>query len=158
MVLSSAGARGERSRGRWLCWTAQNSSVVNRGTSSSELWPFRPARFPAEHIGGAFAPGGRTPILQLTMIDQMSRAELTELLRDRFRQAPGKALAFSLVGFINKRLIPVVLKAAGFSDLKQPVGELTSAETERLSGDSDELADGGQRDKLAQRPGDGWGC
>ncbi|NLC53160.1 MAG: NAD(P)/FAD-dependent oxidoreductase [Firmicutes bacterium] len=91
-----------------------------------------PPVFQLSTLVGPLLQAGRTPILQLTMIDQMSRAELTELLRDRFRQAPGKALAFSLVGFINKRLIPVVLKAAGFSDLKQPVGELTSAETERL--------------------------
>jgi predicted Rossmann fold flavoprotein len=62
----------------------------------------------------------------------MGRAELKSLLDERIQQAPEKTLGFSLVGFINKRLIPVLLKTAGFTDLSQPVGRLTLAERERI--------------------------
>ncbi len=91
-----------------------------------------PPVFQLSTLVGPLLQAGKTPVLQLVMIDQLTRAELTALLQDRFRQAPGKTLVFSLVGFVNKRLIPVVLREAGFTDLKRPVGQLTVAETERL--------------------------
>ncbi|NLW58779.1 MAG: NAD(P)/FAD-dependent oxidoreductase [Firmicutes bacterium] len=91
-----------------------------------------PPVFQLSTLVGPLFQAGKTPVLQLIMIDRMTRAELTALLRDRFRAAPEKTLAFSLVGFVNKRLIPAVLKEAGFVDLQQPVGRLTAAETERL--------------------------
>lgn len=75
---------------------------------------------------------GEGPVIKLTIVDRMERAELKVLLADRFRQAPERTLGFSLVGFINKRLLPVLLKTAGFTDLKRPVGQLTPAEVESI--------------------------
>ena len=70
--------------------------------------------------------------MRLTIIDRMDRAALTALLNARFQQAAGKSLDFSLVGFINKRLIPVILKVAGFQDLKRPAVTLTPEEIGRI--------------------------
>lgn len=91
-----------------------------------------PPVFQLSTLAGQMLQAAKAPVVQLVLVDGMTRAELEELLRERFRQAPDRTLAFSLVGFINKRLIPVLLKEAGFTDLKRSVGQLSSAEVERI--------------------------
>lgn len=73
-------------------------------------------------------------ILKVAIIDDMSVEELTNLLARRFKSMPEKSVEFSLVGFINKRLIRVVLKQAGMEDLKVPVGSLSVADIQRIAG------------------------
>ncbi len=87
-----------------------------------------PPIFQLSSQAGRMLEAGKEPVLQLTIIDRMNRVELVEFLKARFQRVAGKALDFSLVGFINKRLIPVLLKEAGFPDLKRPVDTLTPAE------------------------------
>ncbi|MEG6616698.1 NAD(P)/FAD-dependent oxidoreductase [Peptococcaceae bacterium 1198_IL3148] len=70
--------------------------------------------------------------LKISIIDVMSKEELSQLLATRFKNNPKKALDFSLVGLINKRLIPVLLKEAGFTDLKIPVGNLSHKQQQRI--------------------------
>lgn len=91
-----------------------------------------PPVFQLSSLVGRLLEAGKEPVLQLAIIDRMDRAAVNKFLQDRFRQAAGKTLAFSLVGFINKRLIPVLLKEAGFSDLKRPAETLTPGEVERI--------------------------
>lgn len=75
---------------------------------------------------------GEEAWLKISLIDTISRDELRKLLAKRFQTAPQKPLDFSLVGLINKRLIPVVLKEAGVSDLKKQAGGFSPAEQEAL--------------------------
>lgn len=70
--------------------------------------------------------------LRLTILNSMNREELRNLLIKRFSFMPQKTLAFSLVGLINKRLIPVILKEAGLTDLKRTVASLTVQEREKI--------------------------
>jgi predicted Rossmann fold flavoprotein len=70
----------------------------------------------------------RTPILKIRVLDNFTNEELTELLQTRFRNNPEKTIEFSLVGLINKRLIRVLLKEAGISDLRVPVRSLGARE------------------------------
>lgn len=70
--------------------------------------------------------------LKIVIIDTMSREELKQFLIRRFKFMPNRALDFSLVGFINKRLIRVILKQAGFKDLKVPVKSLTLSDIEKI--------------------------
>lgn len=70
--------------------------------------------------------------LRLTILNSMNREELRNLLIKRFNFMPQKTLAFSLVGLINKRLIPVILKEAGLTDLKRTVASLTVQEREKI--------------------------
>lgn len=70
--------------------------------------------------------------LRVILIDTMSRDNLNGMLTQRFHNAAGKTVEFSLVGMINKRLIPVLLKEAGIKDLKAPVENLTTGEQERI--------------------------
>lgn len=81
---------------------------------------------------GELLRDGRDAVLRVIMIDTMSRESLEGLLTKRFHHAAGKTMEFSLVGLINKRLIPVLLKEAGISNLKAPVDNLSDGEREKI--------------------------
>lgn len=70
--------------------------------------------------------------LKVSIITHLSREELAQYIQKRFRDNPTKNLVFSFVGFINKQLIPVLLKQAGISDINKKVAEVTSAEREKI--------------------------
>jgi hypothetical protein len=72
-------------------------------------------------------------VLKISIIDTITCQELQKLLSTRFNNSPKKAIDFSLIGLINKRLIPVVLKEAGISDLKCPVTNLTAKDKEKIA-------------------------
>lgn len=76
---------------------------------------------------------GKEPTLKIAIIDTMTKEELSSLLEIRFAQRPEKTLDFSLVGLINKRLIPVMLKEADLGNLKRPVASLNHKEKERIA-------------------------
>lgn len=81
---------------------------------------------------GELLKAGREAYLKITIIDMMSQDELSTFLKKRFQVGSQKPLDFSLVGFINKRLIPVVLMEAGIDDIKRPVASLSAKEQERI--------------------------
>ncbi len=70
----------------------------------------------------------KTAWLKLTLINTCSREQLERYLASRFSQGPEKDLVFSFVGYINKRLIPVMLKEAGVEDIKKPASLVTAWE------------------------------
>lgn len=82
---------------------------------------------------GELLQDGREAFLRVTTIDTMSRESLNGLLAKRFHNGAGKTVGFSLVGMINKRLIPVLLKEAGIRNLHIPVESLTAAEREKIA-------------------------
>lgn len=71
-------------------------------------------------------------ILKITIMDMISKEELKKLVASRFEKGPEKTVEFSLVGLVNKRLIPVLLKAAGIGNLKCPVANLSAKEHEKI--------------------------
>jgi predicted Rossmann fold flavoprotein len=77
--------------------------------------------------------GGR-PWLRLVVLDTMSPEEIVRLLSERFQNMPKKTLEISLVGLISKRLIPVLLRAAGVADLRCRVANLPGGEREKIAG------------------------
>lgn len=70
--------------------------------------------------------------VKLDMLDTMSSDEVRAIISRRFADNPEKTVEFSLVGLINKRLIPVVLSEAGVEDIKRPVSALSTNEAERI--------------------------
>ncbi|MGI6144932.1 MAG: NAD(P)/FAD-dependent oxidoreductase [Clostridia bacterium] len=81
---------------------------------------------------GELLQAQKEALLKIILIDSMSRGELSELLCKRWQVRPEKTVEFSLVGLINKRLISVVLKEAGISDLRCPVVNLSAKEREKI--------------------------
>ena len=82
---------------------------------------------------GACLQNNRAAFLKLTIIEHLSAAQLHAYLTGRLATKPDKSLAFSLVGFINKKLAPVLLQAAGFNNPNQAAGEITARELHKLT-------------------------
>ncbi|HEY8344989.1 MAG TPA: NAD(P)/FAD-dependent oxidoreductase [Bacillota bacterium] len=91
-----------------------------------------PPIFQISRKAGELLTAGEEGYLKVTIIDTFSKEELTKVMEKRFQLGPKKPVDFSLVGLINKRLIPVVLMEAGLHDLKCPVAELTREERARI--------------------------
>ena len=72
--------------------------------------------------------------LAVNMFSRMSREELRQFLARRLETQAGKSLDFSFVGFVNKRLIPVLLREAGVADPRKPAGQVTALEREAILG------------------------
>ncbi|HBF35173.1 TPA: aminoacetone oxidase family FAD-binding enzyme [Candidatus Sumerlaeota bacterium] len=72
---------------------------------------------------GHEANAGKVEI-QLDMFPDKSEAEMLDLLLKRFAAQPQKQLDFAMVGLLHKRLIPVVLKEAGCTDLRVLCGQV----------------------------------
>lgn len=62
---------------------------------------------------GELLNAGKEASLKITLIDTMTKDDLRRLIEKRFQTGSKKPVDFSLVGLINKRLIPVVLSEAG---------------------------------------------
>lgn len=82
---------------------------------------------------GQLLQEGREPVLKISVIDTMSKDEVRALIAKRIETAPKKTAMFSLVGLVNKRLIPVLLKEAGIRDLNSPVASLSSGDRNRIA-------------------------
>jgi len=70
--------------------------------------------------------------LKVVLINNISGGELEQYLIKRFAAGPEKPLSFSFVGFINKKLAPVVLREAGIADPNKPAGRVTSVERKKI--------------------------
>jgi predicted Rossmann fold flavoprotein len=81
---------------------------------------------------GELLNAGKDAYLKLTIMDMMNKEDLRRFLNKRFQIGSKKPIEFSLVGLINKRLIPVVLIEAGINDVKRPVANLSAKEQERI--------------------------
>ena len=76
---------------------------------------------------------GEKPYIKVSIIDSMKKDELNEYLRKRFSYMPKKTLEVGLIGLINKRLIPVVLKEAGIDDINKSIGNVTNEEIDKIA-------------------------
>lgn len=82
---------------------------------------------------GEFLQKGETVWLKLALINTCGRDELERYLIKRFSDGPEKELVFSFVGYINKRLAPVILKEAGIADIRKPAGQVSPGERGRIA-------------------------
>ncbi len=82
---------------------------------------------------GEYLQRGDRVWLKLVLFKDKSVTQLEQLLIERFRRGPQKELSFSFVGFINKKLIPVVLREAGVEDIKKPAGQVSDRERANIS-------------------------
>jgi len=82
---------------------------------------------------GELIKGKKEAVLKISIIDDMTQKELDRFLEKRFKNMPEKSLDFSLVGFINKRLIPVILKQSGLKNIKMPVRKLSAEDRRKIA-------------------------
>ncbi len=77
---------------------------------------------------GALLQKGHKPQLKISIMDTMSPEELNRLMEKRWELGGERALDFSLIGLVNKRLITVLLKEAGIKNNKKLVKDLSRGE------------------------------
>ncbi|MFP4381053.1 MAG: NAD(P)/FAD-dependent oxidoreductase [Candidatus Sumerlaeia bacterium] len=80
-----------------------------------------------------FAPKGRDVRLVLDLYPEKEEADLVKMIQDRINRSPEKDMLFSFVGFLHKRLAPVLLSEAGIRDTKAPASALSSDAIEKLA-------------------------
>ncbi len=80
-----------------------------------------------------YAKTGRELSFHLDLFPDISSSELAALIARRIAQNPQKTLEMSWVGLLHKRLIPVLLREAGFSSTHSACGELTHPQVERIA-------------------------
>jgi len=70
----------------------------------------------------------QTPIINVILINQLTKEDI----KKRFDDAYDKPVDFSLVGLINKRIIPALIKSSGIEKHNTPISQLSSIEKESL--------------------------
>lgn len=75
---------------------------------------------------------GERVFISVDMFPNLTKAMLYEVLRDRFAKISYKGIEDGLVGFINKKLILVVLAEAGFDKLDKECGKLNKKEIYKI--------------------------
>jgi predicted Rossmann fold flavoprotein len=71
---------------------------------------------------------GIKPILNIDMFPEYSLEEITEILTRKISSDRNKPLDFAFIGFLNKKIIPVVLKTCGFIEIHKVCGEVSEDE------------------------------
>ncbi|NLG86341.1 MAG: NAD(P)/FAD-dependent oxidoreductase [Firmicutes bacterium] len=71
-------------------------------------------------------------LLKVSLLPNQQTTDVAQYLERRFREQGTKTAEFSLVGFINKRLIPVLLKEANI-ELKEKAARINTIQTAALA-------------------------
>ncbi len=92
-----------------------------------------PPIFQLSRSAGELLINSKKPRLEVDMFPDIEEHKLKEDLGIRFGYRPSKSVEFSLVGMLNKRLIPTVLREAGITDLSRPCSSISQSERAKLA-------------------------
>ncbi|MEG2537972.1 MAG: NAD(P)/FAD-dependent oxidoreductase [Clostridium sp.] len=70
--------------------------------------------------------------IEVDMFKDISHAELSEILKKRIKNSHNKSIEFSLVGLINKKLIPTILKDLKIEGITRPSNELSNKQIDEM--------------------------
>lgn len=76
---------------------------------------------------------GRDTQLRIDLYPTLSHGALAALIQERIAKDSQKPIDFSFVGFIHKRLIPVLLEVARIQNPQRPCGSLTCGEVAQIA-------------------------
>ncbi|NLJ41176.1 MAG: NAD(P)/FAD-dependent oxidoreductase [Clostridiales bacterium] len=83
---------------------------------------------------GELLQKGETAVLSISILDKMSEDQIKSSLAKRFGRDNGKSVEASMVGLINKRLIPVILREAKIENPRDPARNLTGKQIDTIAG------------------------
>lgn len=92
-----------------------------------------PPIFELSRKAGEYLRNGDKVKLKLVLVNYMTEQELNEFIANRIYTGSRKSISFNFVGFLNKKLIPVILKEAGVLDINKPAGSLSLDERKRIA-------------------------
>jgi predicted Rossmann fold flavoprotein len=72
--------------------------------------------------------------IAIDMMPEMSMPQLEEFLENHLATFSYRSVMNALIGVVNKKLIPVILREAGIRDIHKPCFELTVIEKKKLYG------------------------
>lgn len=75
---------------------------------------------------------GKQPILQLDMFPELTFEELKALVNKKVQLDNLKGIDFCLVGLVNKKLIPIILKLSGIEDLHLVSSQITETQLNNI--------------------------
>lgn len=81
---------------------------------------------------GEIRSQGKEPVLKVSLWPEQKTQQVANYLKCRFKEQGHKTAELSLVGFLNKRLIPVLLKEAGIH-LRMRAAQISSAQVTALA-------------------------
>ena len=91
-----------------------------------------PPVYQVSRIASEFGEQGRVEF-QFDLFPDASAEEVGQTISRRFATNPRKSAEFSFVGLLNKKLIAVILREAGVSDVERPCGGLAPDEVARIA-------------------------
>lgn len=77
--------------------------------------------------------GGEPVELRITVVEELDLDALAVEIGRRLDALPRRTVPAALVGFLNKRLLPPVLREAGLPDLDRPAGNVSGDERRRIA-------------------------
>lgn len=92
-----------------------------------------PPVFQLSRKAGESIKNKKRTFIELDMFPDFSFEEIKELIKRRLGYEPNKALDFSFIGLLNKRLIPVVIREAEIEDIHKPCFEVSEGEIYKLT-------------------------
>ena len=127
--------KGVKFNGNAAIVTGDNHTLAEAGGEIlfTEYGASGPPILSLSRVAGERLQNNLEVYLKLTLVDHLPVGELREYLGARMGTRPDKPLNFSLVGFINKRLAPVLLREAGINDLNKAAGRITNLELTNLA-------------------------
>lgn len=84
---------------------------------------FHLSRFVSEHFS-VHKDEARAIMLSVDLFPEMTQFEIHALIRDRIGRNPARPLDICFVGMLHKRLIPVILKESGITEIHAECGSL----------------------------------
>lgn len=75
---------------------------------------------------------GQQVFISVDLFPNLTKANLYDILRERFAKIGYKSMEDGMVGFINKKLIPVVLMESGFDNTDKECGKLNKKEIYKI--------------------------
>ncbi len=91
-----------------------------------------PPIFQISRKAGEQIAAGKKPWLSVDMFRDFKYEQLIEMLKKRMGNGCEKPLDFSFVGLINKRLIPILLKASGIENIHKHCKEVSEEELKNI--------------------------
>lgn len=123
--LKFKGTAGVLSEGKMLAWDSGEILFTSCGFSGPPILQI--SRKAAELLNA-----GKEAILKVIILDGMGDEEILAMLDERFRNMPKKTLEHSLAGIIPRRMVAVLLREAGVSDIRCRVSNLCSEDRMKI--------------------------
>lgn len=91
-----------------------------------------PAILKLSRISSSELNRGRDVKIRINMFPDLNEANIEEILKNYSQSHGDRSIQDLMIGFINKKVIPILLKDAGFENIHMPAGKVTDQELHEI--------------------------